>query len=161
MAKEIERKYLVVNQKYKNVAICAIDILQGYISRDPERTVRVRIKGDKAYITVKGITRGCERDEWEYEIDVDDARQMLERVAVKPILSKTRYIVRHGAYTWEVDEFHERLDGLVVAEVELPHADAEVGPLPDFVGEEVTGDERYYNSNLSSLQNKLIVDDIK
>ena len=161
MAKEIERKYLVVNQKYKNVAVCVIDILQGYISRDPERTVRVRIKGDKAYITVKGITCGCERDEWEYEIDVDDARQMLERVAVKPILSKTRYIVRHGAYTWEVDEFHERLDGLVIAEVELPHADAEVGPLPDFVGEEVTGDERYYNSNLSSLQNKLIVDDIK
>ena len=161
MAKEIERKYLVVNQKYKNVAICAIDILQGYISRDPERTVRIRIKGDKAYITVKGITRGCERDEWEYEIDVDDARQMIERVAVKPILSKTRYIVRHGAYTWEVDEFHERLDGLVIAEVELPHADAEVGPLPDFVGEEVTGDERYYNSNLSSLQNKLIVSHIK
>ena len=151
MAKEIERKYLVVNQKYKNVAVCATDILQGYISRDPERTVRVRIKGDKAYITVKGVTRGCVRDEWEYEINVDDARQMLDRVAVPPVLNKTRYIIKHGKHTWEVDEFHGRLDGLVLAEVELPDADTDIGPLPDFVGDEVTGDERYYNSNLSSL----------
>ena len=151
MAKEIERKYLVVNQKYKNVAVCATNILQGYISRDAERTVRVRIKGDRAYITVKGITKGCVRDEWEYEIDVDDARQMLDRVAVPPILSKTRYIVEHGKLTWEVDEFHGRLDGLVLAEVELPDADTNIGSLPDFVRDEVTGDERYYNSNLSSL----------
>lgn len=150
MAKEIERKYLVVNQKYRNEAVCAIDIVQGYLSRDPERTVRVRIKGDKAYLTVKGVTHGCVRDEWEYEINIDDARQMLERVATPPVLSKTRYIVPNGSFTWEVDEFHGGLEGLVLAEVELPDANVEVGSLPDFVGREVTGDERYYNSNLSS-----------
>lgn len=150
MAKEIERKYLVLTQKYKNEAIRAIEIAQGYISRDPLRTVRVRIKGEKGYLTIKGLTRGCERDEWEFEIPVDDAREMLERVCEGMILSKTRYIVPFGELVWEVDEFHGKLEGLTVAEVELPSADYNITALPDFAGREVTGDERYYNSSLSA-----------
>ena len=151
MAKEIERKYLVLSQKYKNEATMAIAIAQGYISTAPERTVRVRLKGDKGYITVKGITRGCERNEWEYEIPVADAREMLSLMCEGEVLSKTRYIVPFAdGLKWEIDEFHGSLQGLVLAEVELPSTDAVLHPLPDFIGREVTGDERYYNSVLAA-----------
>lgn len=150
MAKEIERKYLVLSQKYKNVATDAIPIAQGYISTSPERTVRVRLKGDRGFITVKGLTSGCERNEWEYEIPVADAREMLCLVCDEAVLSKTRYIVPYcDGLVWEVDEFHGRLEGLVIAEVELPTADCSLPQLPEFIGREVTGDERYYNSSLA------------
>lgn len=148
MGKEIERKFLVINENYRSQSTAAYDIMQGYISTDPCRTVRVRIKGDRAFITVKGITEGCKRDEWEYEIPLVDAREMLERLCGTSVLSKTRYIVPCGLLNWEVDEFHGLHEGLVVAEVELPDAGSDIGPLPDFVGREVTGDTRYYNSSL-------------
>lgn len=147
MAKEIERKYLVVSDSYRRMACGSRKILQAYLNRDPRATVRVRIADDWAYLTVKGRNEGAVRDEWEYEIPVEDARQMIERCASGTVIEKTRWLVDFGGRRWEVDEFGGLRSGLVVAEVELSSAEAEV-ELPPFVGEEVTGDARYYNSSL-------------
>ena len=106
MAKEIERKYLVIDQKYRYVASEAIDIEQGYLNRDPMRTIRVRTRGSSGFITVKGPNSGISRDEWEFPIDVRDAREMLDRLCDGSVLTKTRYIVPFGENVWEVDEFH-------------------------------------------------------
>lgn len=147
MAKEIERKYLVKSDEYKQMANGMRQMVQGYLNRDPRATVRVRICGDKAYLTVKGLNDGAVRDEWEYDIPVGDARQMLERCANGSVIEKTRWLVDYKGFRWEVDEFGGSHTGLVVAEIELP--DVETGfELPPFVGEEVTGDVRYYNSSL-------------
>lgn len=146
MAKEIERKYLVKDSRYREMASGSSHIVQGYISRNPEATVRVRIRDSRAFITVKGKTVGCERDEWEYEIPVGDAKGML-RLCSGTVIDKTRWLVEHDGRTWEVDEFHGSHEGLVVAEVELASAGSAVTP-PPFAGDEVTGDVRYYNSNL-------------
>lgn len=151
MAKEIERKFLVVNDSYKSEAIASHDIAQGYLSTNPEATVRVRIRDDRAFLTVKGITVGAVRDEWEYEIPVTDARGMLDCCG-NAVLSKTRMLVPAQVEgcpdaKWEVDVFHGKLAGLVVAEIELPNPDTPL-MLPSFVGKEVTGDVRYYNSSL-------------
>ncbi len=147
MAKEIERKYLVTNDSYKAKAINAINIKQGYISRKKEGTVRVRIKGDKAFLTIKGANKGIVRNEWEYEIPVMQAEEMLSSVCEGNIIDKTRYIIPYNGFTWEVDEFHGRLAPLVIAEVELPSADSKPS-LPDFIGNDVSSDPKYYNSNL-------------
>lgn len=149
MALEIERKYLVVDDSYKALSSTSYIIKQGYLSRRKEATVRVRIRGDKAYVTIKGVNHGIVRSEWEYSIPVDDAEAMLSECCEPPVISKTRYIVDYAGRTWEVDEFHGPLEGLVVAEVELENPGSEV-KLPGFTGEEVTGDARYYNSNLGS-----------
>lgn len=148
MGKEIERKFLVRDSSYKDMAATHIEIRQGYLSRAKEATVRVRTFGCRAYITVKGPSHGAVRSEWEYEIPVSDALEMLREVAVGSVLEKTRYIVDFRGYKWEIDEFHGGHRGLVTAEVELPSEDTEFDR-PGFVGEEVTGDPRYYNSNLS------------
>lgn len=148
MAKEIERKYLVCSPDYKQLASSHIDIEQFYLSTDPKATVRIRIAGDMAYLTVKGRNDGCTRDEWEYAIPVDDAREMARLASAMP-MRKTRWIVDAECHKWEVDEFHGHLEGLTVAEVELTCAD--IHPtLPGFIGREVTGDPRYYNSMLAS-----------
>lgn len=147
MAKEIERKFLVKNPTFRELSTTATRIKQGYLSRLPEATVRVRIAGNRAFLTVKGKNHGCVRDEWEYAVPVADAEAMLDRCAQGSVISKTRYIVPDGAYNWEVDEFHGSNEGLVVAEIELPHAEATFNR-PDFIGEEVTGNPSYYNSNL-------------
>lgn len=148
MAKEIERKFKVTNTSYRDMATGARRIRQAYISDRPGATVRIRISDSKAYITVKGITRGCERDEWEYAIPERDAEEMANALASGFAIDKTRYIVEYCGYTWEVDEFHGRHEGLVIAEVELPSSEVNP-PLPSFIGEEVTGDPRYYNSELA------------
>ncbi len=148
MAKEIERKFLVCNDSYRDMATIRIPILQGYISRRPEGTVRVRIFGDKAYITVKGKNRGCIRSEWEYEIPIADAQAMLAEVTEGSILEKERLVVPYQGHQWEIDVFHGRFEGLVTAEIELPD-EYETFETPSFIGEEVTGDPRYFNSNLS------------
>lgn len=148
MATEIEHKYLVKNDTYRSLATESWPISQGYLSRDPERTVRVRIKGDRGYLTVKGINRGAVRSEFEYEISKDDAETMLG-MCVAPIVSKTRYIVPFGGHIWEVDEFSGALKGLVTAEIEL-NTEAESYDMPDFAGRNVTGDPAFYNSNLST-----------
>lgn len=149
MALEIERKFLVTDCSYRDLATSHCDIMQGYLSADPSCTVRVRLKGDAGFITVKGLTRGCTRHEWEFPIDAAAAREMLTALCPHYI-DKTRYLVSAGELTWEVDEFHGPLQGLVVAEVELPSADTGLGTLPPFVGREVTDDARYYNSQLAS-----------
>ncbi|MDE6496689.1 MAG: CYTH domain-containing protein [Duncaniella sp.] len=148
MAKEIERKYLVNDDSYKVMAVKAVAIKQSYLNRDPQCTVRIRIKGNQGFLTVKGITVGATRDEWEYPIPASDAEEMAERLTGGWGIDKTRYIVEYGGFIWEVDEFHGRHDGLVVAEVELPSEHTAV-KLPPFVGQEVTGDSRYYNSTLA------------
>jgi len=147
MATEIEHKYLVTSDEFKQQACSCSEITQGFLSRDPERTVRVRIRDDKGYITIKGKGTGAAHPEFEYEIPLDDARQMLP-LCQPPIIEKTRHIVMHEGNRWEVDEFHGQLQGLVLAELEVPNEDYTF-PLPPFVGQEVTGDRRYYNSQLA------------
>lgn len=146
MAKEIERKFIVTDDSYKRMAVSRSHIVQCYLSRDAEATVRVRIRDDRAYLTVKSVTLGCTRDEWEYEIPVDDARAMTA-LCRGSIIDKTRWIVEYGSHTWEVDEFESPCRGMVMAEVELSSA-GEAVELPPFAGEEVTGNPAYYNSNL-------------
>ena len=144
MAKEIERKFLVKDSWQPQSA--GIKIAQGYLSTVPERTVRVRIKGEKGYLTIKGKNVGVSRAEYEYEIPRQDAEEMLQ-MAEQPILVKTRYLEQQGEFTWEVDVFAGENQGLVVAEIELPAEDAEFSR-PAWLGQEVSGDVRYYNANL-------------
>ncbi len=147
MAQEIERKFLVKGD-FKADAFKATRITQGYLCSVPERTVRVRVKGEKGYITIKGIgsASGASRFEWEKEIPVDEVRQLLE-ICEPGVIDKTRYLVKAGEHTFEVDEFYGDNEGLVVAEVEL-HSEDEAFVRPAWLGEEVTGDARYYNSML-------------
>lgn len=151
MSKEIERKYLVCGSSYRHQAIQKKDMMQGYLSLDPDATVRIRIVGDKAFITVKSRNIGAVRNEWEYPVPIEEAKEMLRSCCKSLLIEKTRYIVEapHNL-KWEIDEFHGSLDGLVIAEIELPDEDFEVA-LPDFIGEDVTGNPRYYNSSLASL----------
>lgn len=148
MAKEIERKFLVTDDSFISEATAARHIVQAYISTDPRAIVRVRIKDSEAFLTVKGLTEGCTRDEWEYPIPADEARQMIDRVTSGTVIAKTRYIVESGGRIWEVDRFEGDLEGLTVAEVELPSEDTPLS-LPSWAGREVTGDPRYYNSSLA------------
>ncbi len=146
MPKEIERKFLVTSNEYKSLGKGEY-IHQGFLSTVKDRVVRVRIKGEKAWLTIKGISHGASRAEFEYEIPFTDARFMLENLCEKPTIEKHRYLVPFAGFNWEVDEFHGENDGLVVAEIELPAEDT-VFDLPAWVGEEVTSDARYYNANL-------------
>ena len=148
MGLEVERKFLV-DGDFKSQACNCERIVQGYLSSVPERTVRVRIKGDKAYLTIKGKNddSGLIRYEWEKEIDVRDADELI-KLCEPGLIEKDRYYVRCGNHTFEVDEFGGVNQGLVVAEVELTAAD-DVFDRPQWLGREVTGDKRYYNSYLS------------
>ena len=144
MGVEIERKFLVCGNEWKKGE--GVSIRQGYINRDKERTVRVRIAGSQAFITIKGITRGSSRTELEYEIPVSDAEELLT-ICEGMIIEKTRYTVAHAGTRWGIDEFGGANSGLIIAEVELQCED-EVFDKPPWFGGEVTGDVRYYNSNL-------------
>lgn len=146
MAKEIERKFLVKNEDFKKQAQGTM-YRQGYLNSIKERTVRVRTVGDKAFMTVKGITVGATRAEYEYEIPFNDCNEMLDNLAEKPIIEKKRYKIPQGEFTWEIDEFFGENQGLVVAEIELQSEDQKFDK-PDWLGEEVTGDPKYFNSNL-------------
>jgi len=146
MAKEIERKFLVKNESFKLFSTGVI-YRQGYLNRDKARTVRVRVAGELAFITIKGLTNGMERMEFEYPIPLTDANEMLETLCVKPLIEKLRYKIKCDGHLWEVDEFIGDNEGLTVAEVELKSADENVF-IPDWVGQEVTGDLMYFNSNL-------------
>ncbi len=147
MALEIERKFLVTSAEYRNMATSHSVISQGYISTDKERTVRVRIKDDAAFITIKGLTNGAVRNEWEYPIPVADAEELLT-LCVGKIIKKTRYLVPFEEFTWEIDEFSGVHEGLTIAEIELPTAETAFAK-PLFIGKEVTDDPRFYNSCLS------------
>ena len=149
MNQEIERKYLVTSDCYKAMAVARYHIIQGYISREKTGTVRVRITDDKAYLTIKGKpTAGhFARYEWEKEIDVTDARELLQ-LCQGNLIDKTRWIVPAGeGLKWEVDEFHGKHQGLVVAEIELVDEE-QVFTKPSFIGEDVTDNPRYYNANM-------------
>lgn len=151
MAKEIERKFLVDDMSFKALAVAHNDMSQGYLCTDADATVRVRTSGEKAWITVKSRNRGAVRGEWEYPVPVEDAEEMIANCCGSRIISKTRYIVpAGGGLKWEVDVFHGRHEGLVLAEIELPAVDTPFD-LPAFVGREVTGDPQYYNSVLSGV----------
>ena len=146
MAKEIERKFLTTGEQWR--AATPIYYCQGYLNRDKQRTVRVRIAGDKAMLTVKGLTTGASRDEFEYDIPIDDAKSMLA-MCEQPLIEKNRRIVHHEGLDWDVDEFLGLNEGLIVAEVEL-ESENQVFQTPKWVGDEVTNDPRYFNSSLSS-----------
>jgi adenylate cyclase len=146
MGTEIERKFLVDGDGWKAGAQ-GRRLRQGYLSFDPDRTVRVRIASDRAWLNVKGRTKGIRRLEFEYEIPVADAVQLLD-LSLAAVIDKTRYEVRHGERTWEVDEFHGENEGLVVAELELRDEQDEF-ERPSWLGAEVSGDPRYYNACLA------------
>ena len=150
MAQEIERKFLV-NGDFKKDSYDLVRITQGYLSSVPQRVVRVRVKGEKGYITIKGAAddTGVSRFEWEKEIPVEEAKMLL-KLAEPGIIDKTRYLIKNtdGKHTWEVDEFHGNNEGLVMAEIEL-ESENDAFDKPDWLGKEVTGDKRYYNSYLS------------
>ena len=147
---EIERKYLVTSDSYKQMAVARYHICQGYISREKTGTVRIRITDDKAYLTIKGKPAAGHfaRYEWEKEIDVQEAKELMQ-LCQGTIIDKTRWIVpaAEEGLKWEVDEFHGKHEGLTLAEIELTGEEREVEK-PDFVGEDVTSDPRYYNANM-------------
>ena len=146
MGKEIERKYLIKDDSWRECAY-GTTYRQGYLSTVKERTVRVRTIDDKGFLTIKGITIGATRREYEYEIPTADANEMLDELCEKPIIEKTRFKIPHAGLTWEIDEFAGVNLGLIVAEVELESEDQNID-FPPWVGEEVSGDPRYFNSNL-------------
>ncbi|MCM1519406.1 MAG: CYTH domain-containing protein [Lachnoclostridium sp.] len=148
MAKEIERKFVVKDDSFKEMASHHVEIAQCYLSTDKFATIRLRRLDNKGFITIKGITTGASRDEWEYEIPLSDAEEMVAKLTSGWAIEKTRYLVDYMGHRWEVDEFHGHLKGLILAEVELKSESTEVS-LPPFIGEEVTGNPAYYNSELS------------
>lgn len=148
--KEIERKFLVEGDE--NIELIKKEgrperIRQWYLNRDKNRVVRVRIKEDKAYLTIKGPNSGIERAEFEYEIPFSDAEAMME-LAEGKIIDKTRWIINYGGKRWEIDEFHGEHKGLILAEIELEDASEPI-KIPPFIGKEVSEDPRYYNSTLA------------
>jgi len=149
MGIEIERKFLLKGEGWRGLGQPTL-MRQGYLVADPVRTVRVRIEGERAVITIKSKSTGASRGEWEYEIPVPDAAELLERLCEQPLVEKVRHRIEHAGHTWEVDEFQGENAGLVVAEIELGSED-EAFDTPDWIGQEVTGDPRYYNSSLIRL----------
>ena len=151
---EIERKFLVKTDEFKNLAVSSATIKQAYLSKDPYRTVRVRIKDKQAFLTIKGIssTSGMSRFEWEKELTLEEG-EMLLQLALPKVIVKTRYIVPQGALSFEVDVFEGDHQGLILAEIELTSESTSI-VLPSWIGKEVTGDQRYYNCYLSSIESK-------
>ena len=150
MAVEIERKFLVIDTSAQAPWRCVTGVAyrQGYLNRDKARTVRVRIAGDAAFLTIKGLSVGATRTEFEYAIPLADAQALLA-LCDGPLIYKTRYVLAHQGTTWEVDEFAGDNAGLVVAEVELA-SEAQAFDKPEWLGAEVTQDARYFNSSLAS-----------
>lgn len=148
MAQEIERKFLVKSDAFKAEVSKETRITQGYLSSIPERTVRVRVKGSKGFITIKGIgsASGASRYEWEKEIPVEEVKELLS-ICEPGVIDKTRYEVKNGPFKFEVDEFYGENQGLTVAEIELS-SEEDSFEKPEWLGEEVTGDVKYYNSML-------------
>jgi len=151
---EIERKFLVKANDFKNLAVSSVNIKQAYLSKDPHRTVRIRIKNKQAFLTIKGISSasGMSRFEWEKELTLEEG-EMLFQLALPTVIVKTRYIVPQGALSFEVDVFEGDHQGLILAEIELPSESTSI-VLPPWIGKEVTGNQRYYNSYLSSIESK-------
>ena len=151
---EIERKFLVSSTAFIALASSKVYIKQGYLSKDPHRTVRIRIKDEQAFLTIKGISSesGMSRFEWEKEISLEEGKTLIE-LCLPAIIEKTRYVIPHAKHYFEVDVFEGGHKGLILAEIELPSEQTLI-KLPQWVGKEVTGDKRYYNSYLSSKESK-------
>ncbi len=147
MGIEIERKFLVSGEDWKSLGT-PILYKQGYLNKSPERTVRVRIAGETAFLTIKGKGKGISRPEFEYQIPVEEADQLLNELCLHPLIEKFRWKIPFKGFLWEVDEFLGDNKGLILAEVELEDADVDP-PLPNWIGKEVSHDPRYFNSNLS------------
>lgn len=148
MGVEIERKYLILQEKWDNlVKPEGLFFRQGYLLTDPNKTIRIRLTETTGYLTIKGLSVGASRPEFEYEIPKDEAKELLDKFSVAEI-EKIRYKIPFGNKVWEIDEFLGDNLGLIVAEIEL-ESEVEKFDLPNFIGEEVTGDEKYYNSSLS------------
>jgi adenylate cyclase len=148
MAVEIERKFVVKNDLWRESIESQAHIMQGYLADNANAAVRVRVKGDAAYLTIKGEASGISRSEYEYRIPIEDAQAMLRELAMFPPIDKVRYSVRFGRHLWDLDLFAGENEGLVMAEVELETED-EAFEMPPWAGEEVSGDSRYYNVNLA------------
>jgi len=146
MGIEIERKFLLVNDDWRKNAQCEF-YRQGYLCVTKERTIRIRVAGDFAFITIKGESYGTQRKEFEYAIPVSDANELLNSLCLKPLIEKKRYKIYYRNLLWEIDEFLGDNSGLILAEVELEQPDQKI-LLPDWIGFEVTGDAKYYNANL-------------
>jgi len=146
MGKEIEKKFLIINEDWRGFAE-GKKYCQGYLAAEDGKTVRVRIIGDKGFLTIKGRTIGETRLEFEYEIPLEDARELLRELCRKPLIEKTRYKIPFKGFIWEVDEFAGENRGLIFAEIELKY-EGEKFSQPHWIGQEVTGDPRYYNANL-------------
>lgn len=146
---EIERKFLVISDAFKSQATGSYEIMQGYLCKEPGKTIRVRIRDTRAFLTIKSslLRDGLAKFEWEKEIELSDAKELMQ-ICLPGVISKTRYIIpADGERKWEVDVFHGRLDGLVLAELELG-AENEAYTRPEWLGEEVTGQPQYYNANM-------------
>ena len=146
MGIEIERKFLVKDETWRALAR-GTKYHQGYLSSNKERTVRIRTIGNQGYLTIKGIAKGAVREEYEYEIPAAEARAMLENLCEKPLIEKSRYNIEYHGLVWEVDEFYGENQGLIIAEVELDFNDQKFKK-PKWIGTEVTGESKYFNSNL-------------
>jgi CYTH domain-containing protein len=146
MGTEIERKFLVRDDSFRSLAQ-GTRYRQGYLNSVKERVVRVRTIDDKGFLTIKGITTGATRAEYEYEIPVKEAEAMLDELCEQPLIEKNRYKIAHKGFTWEVDEFFGENQGLILAEVELESEDQSYDK-PEWITDEVTGDPKYFNSNL-------------
>ena len=146
MAVEIERKFLVKSDAWRVGAVGTV-LKQGYLTQDADRTVRIRVAGEQGFVTIKGRRGGLARDEFEYEIPLADAEALLG-LCLRPLIEKVRHIVWHAENRWEVDEFSGDNEGLIVAELELPAEDA-VFERPEWLGDEVSDDARYFNSRLA------------
>jgi CYTH domain-containing protein len=147
MGTEIERKFLVVGEEWRKFAVGTI-YRQGYIFSDMQRTVRVRVAGKKGFLTIKGMAVGLARPEFEYAIPAEDAMLMLDTLCDRPLIEKTRYVLKQGDLTWEIDEFAGENQGLIVAEIELTDENQPI-ELPSWVGLEVSHDPRYFNAALA------------
>lgn len=147
MGIEIERKFLIKKEKWEAVKPSNGElIIQGYLQKDPNKTVRIRVKDNSGFITIKGKTKGVSRSEYEYEIPVEEAKYMIQEFCGQYI-EKTRYLFEYEGFTWEVDEFVSPKKGLILAEIEL-ESEGQHFPLPDFIDKEVSDDTQYYNSNM-------------
>ncbi|MEY3107579.1 MAG: hypothetical protein RIT35_1757 [Pseudomonadota bacterium] len=159
MAIEIEHKFLLANNNWRNYITHSVNYQQGYLSSQPTSSIRIRISNNNAWINIKSATIGESRNEYEYEIPFHDANEIIQNLCKKPIITKTRYFVTHEQHIWEIDEFHGENEGLIVAEIELTKIDESYAK-PDWVGNEVTYDLRYYNNNLANKPYSLWTKDI-
>ncbi|HAO33575.1 MAG TPA: CYTH domain-containing protein [Candidatus Competibacter sp.] len=148
MGLEIERKFLIRDESWRQQVERSATMRQGYLTSDARCSVRVRVAGERGFLNIKSGTLGIQRSEFEYPIPAAEAEEMLDTLCEQPLLEKTRHFVRHGQHLWEIDEFAGDNAGLIVAEVELRHPD-ELFARPDWLGEDVSQDIRYYNSQLA------------